>query len=84
MDHEREVSLMRAGNAGMVEAMRAIEKHGGKVFNSSHEAYAVLLEEVDELWDAIKGNDLAHARVEAIQVCAMAIRFIAEIPTTKE
>ena len=46
-------------------------------FRSPHEGYGVLLEEVDELWDAIKSNDsLAAQRGEAIQVAAMAIRFI--------
>ena len=46
-----------------------------------HEGYAVLLEEVDELWDAIKANDLVHARKEAIQVAAMAMALIAEVLT---
>jgi len=48
-------------------------------FNSRHEGYAVLLEEVDELWDAIKskdgdGNDF----LEAIQVGAMALRLLTD------
>lgn len=54
-----------------------------KKFNSSHEAYAVLLEEVDELWDAIRMNQKTdepnrteRIREEAIQVAAMAIRLI--------
>ena len=49
-------------------------------FNSAHEGYAVLLEEVDELWDEIKADKLPGARerqvAEAIQVAAMAARFI--------
>ena len=48
-------------------------------FNSAHEGYAVLLEEVDELWDHVKTNqkkrDIAAMHKEAIQVAAMAIRF---------
>jgi hypothetical protein len=48
-------------------------------FNSAHEGYAVLLEEVDELWDAIKRNDDANAREEAQQVAAMAIRFLLDV-----
>jgi len=46
-------------------------------FNSTHEGYAILKEEVDELWDNVKGNcsnDLL--KEEAIQVGAMAIRFL--------
>jgi len=51
--------------------------------NSAHEAYAVLLEEVDELWDHVKTNqkrrDLPSMRAEAIQVAAMAVRFVRDI-----
>jgi len=78
-----------------------------KPFNSSHEGYAVILEELDELWDVVKLNpkkvfvppeilmelasrhdherrirDYQEAerkkmmRAEAIQVAAMATRFI--------
>ena len=51
-------------------------------FNSAHEGYAVIKEEIDELWDAIKGNMLNSAqRAEAIQVAAMAIRFVFDICT---
>ena len=50
------------------------------LFNSPHEGYAVLLEEVDELWDEIKGDKAPLAKVrqkeEAIQVAAMALKFL--------
>lgn len=49
-------------------------------FNSAHEGFAVLLEEVDELkahvWTNQKKRDLAAMRAEAIQVAAMACRFV--------
>ena len=49
-------------------------------FNSPHEGYAVLLEEVDELWDEIKNDrkpgSLERMREEAVQVGAMALKFI--------
>lgn len=49
---------------------------------SAHEGYAILWEEVDELWDEVKNNkhdDGAKQRKEAIQVAAMAIRFVLDI-----
>ena len=48
-------------------------------FNSSHEGYAVIYEELDELWDAVKSNDIGHAIDEAVQVGAMALRFIVDM-----
>lgn len=59
------------------EAFRARAKFAP--FNSSHEGYAVLAEEVDELWDEVKGNRIDLAIEEAVQVGAMAIRFIADM-----
>ncbi len=51
-------------------------------FASAHEGYAILLEEVDELWEAIKSKDGfesgAVAR-EAVQVAAMAVRFLVDV-----
>lgn len=53
-------------------------------FNSGHEGYAVLREEVDELWDAVKRQKSyvayngAVAR-EAVQVAAMALRFLVDL-----
>lgn len=48
-------------------------------FNSSHEGYAVLAEELDELWDDVKANDIEHSIAEAVQVGAMALRYIADM-----
>jgi len=52
-------------------------------FNSAHEGYAILLEEVDELWEHIKTNqnkrDIGAMRGEAIQIAAMAMRFALDI-----
>lgn len=53
-------------------------------FNSAHEGYAVILEEVEELWAEIKYNKRPdHIRIpamrkEAIQVGAMIVAFIKE------
>ena len=52
-------------------------------FNSAHEGFAVLLEEVDELkahvWTKQKERNLEEMRKEAIQVAAMALRFACEV-----
>jgi hypothetical protein len=52
-------------------------------FNSAHEGYGVLSEEVDELWYHVKTNqkrrDLQAMRTEALQVAAMALRFALEV-----
>lgn len=48
-------------------------------FHNSHEGYAVLKEEVDELWDDVKGNRPNRAREEAVQVAAMAVRFMIDV-----
>lgn len=49
-------------------------------FNSCHEGYAVLKEELDELWEIVKQKgvrrDVYDLRKEAIQVAAMAVKFI--------
>lgn len=65
-------------NAVECELERAIAKFPAP-FGNAHEGYAVLLEEVDEAWDAIKKNDIIHARKEMVQVAAMAIRFLLEV-----
>lgn len=51
--------------------------------NSAHEGYAVLLEELDELWEHVKAKqfdrDIVAMQYEAIQVAAMAIRFAIDV-----
>ena len=61
------------------EFISATSKFGS--FHNAHEGYAVLLEEVDELWENVKLNQKNKDRnrlikEEAIQVAAMAIRLI--------
>lgn len=50
-------------------------------FNSYHEGYAVLKEEVDELWDQIKKKDHRDPllEMEAVQVGAMALKFLVSL-----
>jgi hypothetical protein len=61
------------------EVLRATQQHGP--MRSAHEGYAVLQEEVDELWDHVKA-DTAYthdAMREAIQVAAMGVRFVFDL-----
>lgn len=52
-------------------------------WNSAHEGYGIILEELDELWEHVKTKqkrrDLEAMRKEAIQVAAMAVRFALEV-----
>jgi len=50
-------------------------------FPSEHHGYAVLLEEVDELWEEVRSKDATpeNVRAEAVQVAAMGLRFILDL-----
>lgn len=72
---EREAAIYLATNA----LEKALAKHPS--MNSPHEGYAVILEELEELWEEIKAQrfDMDKARKEAAQVAAMGIRFLMDI-----
>lgn len=59
---------------------QAVADHGK--FSCAHHGYAVMLEEVDELWDEVKKKpsirDHRKMRDEAKQIAAMALRFMVE------
>jgi NTP pyrophosphatase (non-canonical NTP hydrolase) len=59
------------------ELERARDKFGS--FQSTHEGYAVILEELDELWEAIRKGGPAQRSDEAAQVAAMAVRFLTDL-----
>lgn len=71
-------------NAVYQEFMRARKLH--KQFNSPHEGYAVILEELEELWAEVKKRQEHRSaevmRKEAVQVAAMAVRFIYDLSLT--
>jgi hypothetical protein len=61
------------------ELERATRAYGP--FNSPHEGYAVILEELDEMWDEIKANNFNRSKEEVIQVAAMCVRYLMDIRT---
>lgn len=56
----------------------------GEHFHSLHEAYAVMLEELHEVWEITmqkrKDRDQDKLRKELIQVAAMAVKAIESMP----
>ena len=47
-------------------------------FKSTHEAYAVILEEMDEFWSEVKKKepDLKNMKNELVQIAAMCVKTI--------
>ena len=54
-----------------------------KPLNSLHEAWAVIREEVDELWEEVRkkpeARDWAQIYQELIQIAAMAMRLVLDV-----
>ena len=67
------------------ELIKAREMHGP--VNSIHEGYAVILEELDEVWDEVKkktkDRDLKHLLKELVQVAAMAQKMAEDVVVPK-
>lgn len=66
----------------IIDEMANASKHGTE-FASLHEAYAVILEELDEVWDITRmkrqDRDEAALRREFIQIAAMAFKSLASM-----
>lgn len=73
MDKELAIELITE------EAKKRLQEHGE--FNSYHEGYAVILEEIDELWGEVKkkSRTVYDIQEEAIHAAAMLLRFIVEL-----
>ena len=56
------------------EVIRATKRFAK--LKSAHEGYAVILEECDELWHEVKHGNSFEQEEEALQVGAMAVRFV--------
>ena len=61
------------------ELTKALQKH--RAMASPHDGYAVILEELDKLWDEIKRQepDARNLTKEAAQVAAMGLRFLIDL-----
>ena len=79
MDFTTNRTLVRITKEVHEELKSATKKFGA--FNSPHEGYAIIKEEVDELWDAVKDKNLGYGdqRKECIQIAAMALRYILDV-----
>lgn len=66
-------------NDVQVEVEKAISKHAS--FTTPHHGSSALREEFEELWDHVKDDTGTsdEARKEAIQVAAMAVRYILDL-----
>jgi len=87
IDNSKEVnesSLTLALDMVKKEVLRAKSIHKEN-FHNGHEAYGVILEEFNELWEEIKINpnkerySLFRQQQEAKQTAAMLIRFMIEL-----
>jgi hypothetical protein len=84
-DNKAELESDYRVGAALADVVTEIEMATSKFppMNSAHEGFAVLKEEVDELWDHVKqkqgARNIADMRKEAIQVAAMAVRFAADV-----
>lgn len=50
-------------------------------FHSPHEGWAVIKEELDELWEHVRANDgrSPDAMLEAVQIATMAMRYVFDL-----
>lgn len=65
------------------EILRAKRKHP-RDYNSTHEAFGVLWEEVDEALDELRADDKQKFRTELIQIAAVCIRACYDLKLPKE
>lgn len=70
----------------VLSELERAQKKCPEPFNSEHEGFAILKEEVDEMWEEVKGTGAVseaqrrqRLKKEAIQVAAMAMRFLIEV-----
>ena len=69
-------------NQVMAEYFRATDKFGP--FYSAMEGQAIVAEEFDEFTHAVRHEGINRAREEAVQLAAMAIRFLVDCPADRK
>lgn len=81
LDPAKLVLAQREQQIIFAEFNAAAQKH--KPLNSLHEAYGVILEEVDEFWDEVKKKERfrnpVNVRTELRQIAAMALRTLVDL-----
>lgn len=65
------------------EFKRAMKKFP-RPFVNAHEGSSVIREEFEELWDEVKADNRHNQLLEAVQVAAMAVRFVVELSDRDE
>lgn len=63
------------------ENVAVYKRHG--IFHGAHEGWAVIYEELDELWDEVRrkrsARDQDNMYRECVQIAAMAMKFALEL-----
>jgi hypothetical protein len=81
MGESRPAKVRKIAELISVETLQAMEMW--EPFQSAHEGYAVILEELDELkehvWKNQTKRDIVEMKNEAIQVAAMCLRFVYDV-----
>lgn len=79
--HERAHHITRFLDAVYDEYDRASLLYD--TLHSAHEAYAVILEELDEFWDQVRQQDARRSsalmRQELVQIAAMCLRAVLDL-----
>jgi hypothetical protein len=85
MNHERVQSVLVIVDAIALEVNRAMGMHAP--MSSAHEAYSVILEELDEFWEEVKKKREERSRERLVEelthVAAMAVRAIHDLGLAK-
>lgn len=76
---ETDAAIREVSNAVNKELDRALTLYGPMI--NKHQGYAIILEELDELWEEVKAKKCSSERMreECVQIAAMAMRFVVDL-----